>query len=143
MFKTKRFLNSIFVFLYIILLLGFVKGFFEYEPIAILSNSMAPQFSRGDVVVIKHHFKTIQKNDIAIYQVNGKTIAHRIIDTKWINNTLYYITKGDRNNTADTLKITKEEIKGLYQFHIKWIGYPSIWLHDLFSNFYHHFKNFA
>ena len=33
MFKTKRFLNSIFVFLYIILLLGFVKGFFEYEPI--------------------------------------------------------------------------------------------------------------
>ena len=35
--------------------------------------------------------------------------------------------------TVWIIKIKKEDIKGVYQFHIKYLGYPSIWLNELFT----------
>ena len=102
-------------------------GLFNYEPIAILSNSMAPTFKRVDIIIYKKE-ANIKQGDIIAFDYEGKTIIHRVVG---INE--YYITKGDDNNTIDYLKIQKKDIKGVYQFQIKYLGYPSIWLNELFT----------
>ncbi len=138
MFKIKIYLSSIlcyaFVLLYATFLIFFMLGFFKYEPIAILSNSMNPTFSRGDVAIFKKvdklSIQKITKNSILIYQINNKYIAHRVVDILYENDNIYYITKGDANNTTDTYKVPINDVKGIYLFHIKFIGYPTIWLHE-------------
>ena len=110
-----------------ILLVLFMLGVFNYQPIAILSNSMNPIFSRGDVVIYKRE-ENILPGDIIVFKYKNQIIVHRVVS---INE--YYITKGDANNTIDYIKIKKEDIKGVYQFHVKYLGYPSIWLNEFFT----------
>ncbi len=109
-----------------ILLVLFMLGLFSYQSIAILSNSMSPTFTRGDVVIYKKK-ENIMPGDIIVFQNQNQNIVHRVIS---INE--YYITKGDANKSVDYIKIKKEDIKGVYQFSIKYLGYPSIWLNELF-----------
>ncbi len=105
----------------------FMLGVFNYQPIAILSNSMNPTFRRGDVVIYKKK-EEILPGDIIVFQYKNQLIVHRVVS---INE--YYITKGDANHTVDYIKIKKEDIKGVYQFHIQYLGYPSIWLNEFFT----------
>ena len=109
------------------LLVLFMLGLFNYQPIAIMSNSMNPTFRKGDIVIYKKT-KNILPGDIIVFKYENQIIVHRVIS---INE--YYITKGDANNTVDYIKIKKEDIKGVYQFSIKYLGYPSIWLNELFT----------
>ena len=102
-------------------------GLFNYKPIAILSNSMNPTFNRGDVVIYKSN-ASISPGDIIVFQNGSQIIVHRLIS---INE--YYVTKGDANNIIDYMKTKQEDIKGVYQFHIKYLGYPAIWLNELFT----------
>lgn len=129
---TKHFSNSpkIFYPLTIItstLLVLFMLGIFNYKPIAILSNSMNPTFYKGDVVIYKQK-ENILPGDIIVFQYGSQIIVHRVVS---INE--YYTTKGDANNTVDYIKVQKEDIKGVYRFHIKYLGYPSIWLNEFFT----------
>ena len=109
------------------LLVLFMLGLFSYQSIAILSNSMNPTFRRGDVVIYKKE-KEILPGDIIVFKYENQIIVHRVVS---INEN--YITKGDANNDIDYIKIEKEDIKGVYQFHIKYLGYPSIWLNEFFT----------
>lgn len=123
-FKESKKLYSFTIITSIILVL-FMLGLFNYKPIAILSNSMSPLFKRGDVVIYKKE-ENILPDDIIAFKYENQTIIHRVIG---INE--YYVTKGDANNTIDYIKIKKEDIKGVYKFHIKYLGYPAIWLNEL------------
>ena len=109
-----------------ILLVFFMLGLFTYQPIAILSNSMKPTFERGDIVIYKKS-ENIVPGDIIVFQYQNQIIVHRVIS---INE--YYVTKGDANNNVDYIKLQKKDIKGIYVFHLKFLGYPSIWLNELF-----------
>ena len=110
------------------LLILFMLGLFKYQAIAILSNSMNPTFNRGDVVIYQKT-NNIFPGDIIVYKNKNQIIVHRVISI----NESYYITKGDANNTVDYLKVSKEDIKGVYKFHIKYLGYPAIWLNEFFN----------
>lgn len=122
----------------LIVMVGFVGGFFHYQPIAIISNSMIPEFQRGDAVVIEKANDKIKQNlkigDIIQYQTPSKTIVHRIafiIESE--NKEKRYITKGDNNNANDTEPVTNAQIKGIVKFTVPKVGYPSVWLYDLFQ----------
>ncbi len=120
-------------------LVCFMLGFFKYEPIAILSNSMYPEFSRGDVLIFKklnneEELKEIPENAIIIYSIGEQNIAHRVIKKKKKNDIVWYQTKGDNNNVPDTNLVKIEQIKGVYEFRIKYIGFPSVWLYSYFNN---------
>ncbi len=121
-----------------LLLILFMLGIFKYESIAIVSNSMSATFNRGDVVIFKKlndkQLKEISKNSIIIYSIEEKNIAHRIIDIKHEGDTVTYRTKGDSNNVADKSFAQIEQIKGEYVFHIKYIGFPSVWLYEFLNN---------
>lgn len=124
--------------LFIVIFIGFVIGFFEYKPVAIMSNSMKPIFSRGDMVIIqKIDKKDIQKltiGDIIEYRLDNHIIVHRIIEKKEKNKKLIFKTKGDNNNAPDTKYVSEEQIIGLVKFVAPKIGYPTVWLSEIFTN---------
>ena len=121
-----------------ITLICFMQGTFKYEPISILSNSMVPTFSRGDVVIFRKpsekELKEIPINSIIIYTMEEQNIAHRIVNIIQEKDTVMYQTKGDNNNVPDTKLVNTNQIKGIYSFNIKYIGFPSVWLYDYFNN---------
>ena len=88
---------------------------------------MKPTFERGDVIIYKKN-EEIELDDIIVFQYQEQLIVHRVVG---INE--YYVTKGDANNSVDNLKVKKEDIKGVYQFPLKYLGYPAIWLNELLT----------
>lgn len=125
------------IFIILIIFGAFMLGLFKYEPIAIVSNSMDPVFNRGDVVVLRKVNKTdlnkLKKYDIIIYSIDKQLVAHRVINKKEEKEELYFKTKGDANISPDLKWVKEDQIVGKYEFHIKYVGYPSVWLNDLFK----------
>lgn len=135
--KIKTY-KIILVLIPIALLILFVIGAFKYKPTVILSNSMKPVFSRGDIVVIeqlnKNKKKNIAKYDIIEYIIDGSIVAHRVINIEnHYDGTRLYTTMGDNNNAPDTKKVKEEQIIGKVKFSIPIIGYPSVYLNELFN----------
>lgn len=116
----------------------FMTGFLKYEPIAILSNSMLPTFSNGDMVVYEkvdeESLKSILVNTIIVYSIGDTNVVHRVVETLNIDGKIYYRTKGDMNNMPDANLVGINQIKGIYKFHIKYMGFPSIWLYKYFHS---------
>ena len=81
-----------------------------------LSNSMTPEFQRGDVLVLKPIDRTnLHKGDIALLPVIGQpgsTFAHRVIEVSGQEGQVTVRTKGDANPIADPveLRITSQEV---------------------------------
>ena len=123
-------------FILALMLVCFMIGMFKYEPICILSNSMLPTYKIGDVVIFKkmnnYELNNIQKNSIIIYEKDDKNIAHRVVNVVKTDDGVLYQTKGDSNNMPDTDLVKTGQIKGVYVFHIKYIGLPSVWLYNYF-----------
>ncbi len=120
-----------------IILICFTVGVFKYQPMAILSNSMVPTYSRGDIVVYsKPDTKELENLDlynIIVYRLDDMIIAHRIVEIQEKNGETLYITKGDNNPTKDSKKVKKQDIIGIVKLTIPFIGYPTVWLNELFN----------
>ncbi len=106
-------------------------GLFSYEPIVILSNSMHPTFSKGDIIIYQKEKNNLNIGTIIVFENKNKTIIHRLIADEGT----IYKTKGDNNKNVDNINISKKDIKGIYKFHIKYLGYPAIWLNNLLHNY--------
>ena len=120
-----------------VLLMLFMLGFFKCEPIGILSNSMYPTFSRGDIIIYEKfeesYLKNLEKGSIIIYRIGNQSVAHRVVNVIHENGETLYQTMGDNNNAPDTKYVKVSQIQGVYRFHIKYIGYPSVWLNEFFN----------
>ena len=116
----------------------FMVGVFKYEPIAILSNSMTPVYYRGDIVIYSkptdEELKKIEKDTIIIYSREKQIVAHRVIEVREENGNLSFVTKGDANLTPDGDPVPADKVIGVYSCSIKYIGYPSVWLYQIFND---------
>lgn len=134
-FLEKFYFNLALIFC--IFLVLFMLGTFKYEPIAILSNSMSPKFNRGDIIIFEKmkelDLKKLAKGMIIVYELDGQNIAHRINAVEE-NSNISYQTKGDNNDFPDMKLVKINQIKGVYVFHLKYLGFPSIWLYDFFNS---------
>lgn len=125
------------VFSIILIFVLFMAGIFIYEPIAVLSNSMNPVFYRGDVVIYRkvdnNKLKNIKKYNIIIYSKDGQAVVHRVVEKYIKDGETYFITKGDANISNDLNPVSESQVIGVYQLSIKYIGYPSVWLNQIFN----------
>lgn len=125
------------VFSIILFFVLFMAGIFIYEPIAVLSNSMNPVFYRGDVVIYRkvdnNKLKNIKKYNIIIYSKDGQAVVHRVVEKYIKDGETYFITKGDANISNDLNPVSESQVIGVYQLSIKYIGYPSVWLNQIFN----------
>lgn len=89
---------------------------FGYGAAVVLSGSMEPEFSVGDLIMVKET-ENYEQNDIVVFQDGHSLVVHRIISIDGETIT----TKGDANNTADK-PIHVSAVKGKVLFGIPYAG---------------------
>lgn len=89
-----------------------------YSLLEVVSGSMEPKISKGDMIVIDTKIKKYKEKDIVTFKdSNGSFVTHRILEI----NDDEVITKGDANNTIDD-PINLDDIVGKYIFQIDGLG---------------------
>lgn len=108
---------------------------FKVGALVVGSESMTGAINKGDVIIVEKNDDNdeIEVGQIIVFSKNNVKIVHRVIEIKNINGEKRYITKGDINQKEDEGYVTEDEIIGLCKLKIKYIGYPSIWIRDIFK----------
>ncbi len=106
---------------------GSVSDIAGFTPLAVQSDSMAPTFNKGDLIII-------QKCDTSKLEVGDIVTFHTIIDNEYalnthriaaideVNGMRSFTTKGDNNDVADTHIISDGDIVGKYLFALPQMG---------------------
>ena len=113
----------------LIVIVVLISGITKYRLIAIGSNSMKPTYSKGDAIIYeKIDPDDLQVGDIVAFEKNNIIVTHRIA----IKEDNFIKTKGDANKSVDPYSITNRDVLGKVVFKIKYIGYPTIWINEVF-----------
>lgn len=97
---------------------------FGYAPLTVLSGSMEPALSAGDLVVI-HRAQQYETGEIITFaQRDGVLVTHRIVAQEAEG----YRTQGDANNTPDEELVTLRQIKGRVVWTIPYLGKAMLFL---------------
>ena len=136
-YETKQFENPKGLVPFSVILLcviWFTLGAFPIKPIGVATASMYPKINVGDMVVVKStKFDKLKSGDIIAYKLNDTTVIHRIKTINNINGKYSFITKGDNNEHEDGLPVSEDQVVGKIIFKIKYVAYPTIWLHSINS----------
>src|SRR3954468_851984 len=104
-----------------------------WSPQAILSDSMAPRFWAGDVVVTRpvpvSSLKPGQVITVADPDHPGRTRTHRFVR---FDRHHELVTRGDANRQDDSTHVAPDAVTGLAVLRIPYVGQPMLWLrlHD-------------
>ena len=132
--KTLRTTLTIIVVAFLLVLVGLTSGLFKHELIAIISGSMSPVYDRGDAVIItKKDPSDIQIGEVLAFSTSTGIVTHRVINISSINGAYTFVTKGDANATKDTYEIHNENVIGTVDYVIKYAGFPTVWVTELFE----------
>lgn len=112
----------------------FVSGVFNSKMIVVGSESMSGAIEKGDIVVYdEYDGGVVESGQVVLFDRNGATIIHRVVDVKKIDGVCRYYTKGDANESADSGYITSAELVGVVKIRIPFLGYPTVWLNEIFK----------
>lgn len=155
--KTLHFITTVLMYsiclIMVIVFLVFIVNFIDtqhnikagnnkrslFSAYTIVSPSMVPSINVLDVVITKRvdNPSDLDKGDIITfnstdYRYSGVTVTHRIQNiVKTSNGEYLFTTKGDNNNTADSSRISFNEIYGKVLFRIPKIGYIQYYLSSI------------
>ena len=108
---------------------------FRYAAIVIGSGSMSGVVEKGDVIVYEQYkSQPLEVGQVIVFNKDKTLVIHRIIDIQFIDGQTCYFTKGDANEDADSGHITNGDVVGIVHVSIPYVGYPSIWFREAFSN---------
>lgn len=117
--KVVKIILNILKIIVFIILIGFIlitvyqrifpnsNGIFGYRTFVIVSNSMSPELTVGDVILVKQKpIKDITFGDIISYKgmsgdFEGKIITHKVEQIKEEDNHTIFYTKGEANTALD------------------------------------------
>ncbi len=104
--KDTRKEDSILLVVLIILILALGLKLIVFS--VVVSDSMRPEFQRGDMVLSQAIFKDPQKGDIITFRADGvtTTVTHRVVSVS----NVFVTTKGDNNPLADDYGTTKNDV---------------------------------
>ncbi len=132
--KTFRWFD-IPAYLFLVVLICLISGFFPYFMIGIGSESMTPNINKGDAVII-HKVKEpaeLKEGEVIAFKLKDKTIVHRLVKIEKVKGKTYYRTKGDANNSTDNINLTFDSIRGKVVLDIPYIAYPTIFLTEFLN----------
>lgn len=132
--KPKISVLSIIVLIIAIIMAGLISCEFRYGILTIGSGSMTGTLNKGDIAFFeKFNGQELEIGDIIIFKRGKRNIVHRITQVGIFNDEYVYITKGDKNKLEDKGYVYQKDIQGIVHYRIKYIGYPSIWIRNLFE----------
>lgn len=92
----------------------------------VLSGSMEPAISTGDVVIVERVPATaIAVGDVITYErgANAVPTTHRVMEVTAVDGTRSFVTKGDANEDIDPGVVSAPSVLGRVAFTIPLIGY--------------------
>lgn len=132
--KRKEIVGNTVLLVVMTLLIMLISCQFRYGILVIGSRSMTGTINKGDAVIFeKYDNQNIQKGQVIIFDYNGVQTVHRVFEIKNVNGVYRYYTKGDANKNMDDGYITEDKIYALVKLKVKYIGYPTLWVRELFS----------
>lgn len=124
----KNFLCIIICVLFALVAIMTLSGAKGYS---VASDSMAPEFHRGDVVFVKAvPFDELEKGDIVTvnFKTGDGTYTHRIVEIDYDKKEIR--TAGDKTGTIDTESASDSQILGKVLFSIPLVGFLSLLMTD-------------
>ena len=105
------------------------KSMFGFRYYTVLTDSMVPEFSSGDMVFVKlAGSKSIKEGDVITFNPSSGSdayLTHRVVekisDYQGTGVTCFR-TKGDANNADDSFLIDESRVIGKVQFHLPKMG---------------------
>jgi len=106
-----------------------------YERLAVLSGSMEPTISTGDLVLSKEVRPLgVRVGDVVTFRDpkdRSRLITHRVRRYRTKGQDVRFVTKGDANNTVETWTVPAQGSVGRVEVKLpklgylfSWIGYP-------------------
>ncbi|KAI9178766.1 Signal peptidase complex catalytic subunit [Blastocladiella emersonii ATCC 22665] len=116
----------------------------ESPIVVVLTESMEPAFSRGDLLFLHKPDRPLNVGEIIVYKLDGKEIpiVHRITRTHYDADAKeqFVLTKGDNNQADDRgifnevkrgkLWLKQEEVVGVVSGYAPKAGYVTILMND-------------
>lgn len=107
-----------------------IPSVFGYSLASVLSDSMDPTFSKGDLIYITTNFDATElkavsdtyEGDVITFHMplqttSGEVIivnSHRIVDIVEVDGSYTFYTKGDNNSAIDDYVVTEADILGVW-----------------------------
>ena len=132
--KRKEMIGNTLIIALAAALVMLISCEFRYGIIVVGSESMTGTINKGDAVVFeKYTNQEIKNGQVIIFNYNNIQTIHRVVEVQKINGEYRYYTQGDANKRKDEDYRTKEDIYALVDLKVKYIGYPTLWVRELFS----------
>lgn len=132
--KPALIISSILLAVFMVANVMLISNQFKYGILVVGSESMSGEINKGDAIIFeKFENQIIKEGEIIVFNKNNNTVIHRVIDINSVNGQIRYYTKGDANETNDSGFVTASQIIGITEFKISYIGYPTIWINNIFS----------
>ena len=95
---------------------------------------MKPVYARGDGVLYrKATANDLETGDIVVFSKGNTVVTHRVYSITRKGDSVVIQTKGDANNAPDGFSVYESDVLGIVEYRIKYIGFPTVWLNDLFD----------
>jgi len=103
------------------------------QPFAVLSGSMEPVYSTGDLIYVKKvDYRELGEGDVITYMLSENTVStHRVVGVvpdEDDPSVLRYRTKGDANKAEDGTLVHYKNIIGSPIFSIPMLGYVAVYV---------------
>lgn len=132
--KNNNLIGTSISMIVLTLIICLVSCQFKYGILVIGTGSMSGTIDKGDIILYEEYDgKDIPLETIIVYEQNGNRIIHRVVNILSVDGTVRYFTKGDANQEIDAGYITIDQIQGTVKFRIKYLGYLTLWIRDLFN----------
>lgn len=103
---------------------------FGARPYTVLTGSMEPTISTGDVVVDERISPlSAQVGDVVTFrdpEDQSRQITHRVVKIRRAGSHLWFVTRGDANNTFERWRIAVDGHLGRVLYTIPMVGYAAV-----------------
>jgi signal peptidase len=93
----------------------------------ILSDSMRPAMTTGDMIVVRPVDPgQIEIGDVILFPSpadSDATIAHRVVEVVGSGGSLAFVTRGDANEVPDRSPVSADSVLGEVEFHVPLLGH--------------------
>ena len=128
-------ISSVFSLIFMVAFMMLISCQFKHGLIVIATESMTGDINKGDAILYTaYDDEKIEVGQVIVFRkTKNTTVVHRVVDIEIIDGVARYYTKGDANLDEDPGYVTRSQIIGITNYKIPYIGMPTLWFGELFS----------
>lgn len=132
--KKATFIGTTLALLVVLSIAMLISCQFRFGAMVIATESMTGEINKGDMIIYeRYEDQQIKEGQVIVFIQNKKKIIHRVVEIEYAGGETRYYTQGDANDDLDAGYRVDEDIFGVTDLKVAYIGYPTLWLRELLS----------